>query len=101
MREVLKDSTNLKSHKQPTKMKENSTDKEITTSFLTNMQIRTKDSSLKYDLGRCIELIEGKENLEFAELREEFMKVYNEKEELFEKYCDLKVENCYLKQKEL
>lgn len=99
MRRPLSESTNTKNSEMAKDKNKAMTDKECVTEFLTEVSNRTKDYSLKYDIGKCLEIIDGKENQEITELKEEFVKIYEEREALFLEKCDLKLENEYLRAK--
>lgn len=97
MRRPLAEATNTKAQKM-TKEKTRS-DKEEVIAFLRDVSSTTRDHTLKYDLHRCLEIISGKENQEMAELKEEFVRVYEEREVLFAEKCDLVLENAELREK--
>eukprot|EP00866_Antonospora_locustae_P000308 jgi/Antlo1/308/670 len=97
MRRPLAEATNIRIQEM-TKEKTRS-DKEQVISFLQDVSNTTKDHSLKYDLLRCLEIISGQENQEMAELKEEFVRVYEEREVLFAEKCDLVLENAELREK--
>ena len=96
MRKPLVEATNTTNFEMRKKEKEKS-DKERVTDYLQEVSNETKDHSLRYDIQKCLEIIEGKENQEFTELKEEFVKIYEEKEALFAEKCELAIENDYLK----
>lgn len=99
MRRPLFDTTNIRSPEKREMKEKDTSDKEKVANYLQDMSNKTKDHSLKYDIQKCLEIIEGKENQEFLELKEEFIKVYEEKETLFSEKCNLAIENEYLKSK--
>lgn len=97
MRKPLIEATNTKSSGTDKMNQKDVSDKEKVERYLHDMSNRTKDHSLRYDIQKCLEIIEGKENQEFLELKEEFIRIYEEKETLFSEKCDLVIENEYLK----
>ncbi|KHN69195.1 hypothetical protein CWI42_091210 [Ordospora colligata] len=66
-------------------------DKERVLLFLKDVCMKTGDHSLKYDLNRCIEMIEGKENQEVVDLRNALEEALVENEVLFTEKCELAV----------
>ena len=72
-------------------------EKESVVEYLRETSNRTKDFNLKYDLTKCIEVLEGKENQEFTDLKEALEEILLEKELLFKEKCELAVELDYLK----
>ena len=60
----------------------------------------TKDFNLRYDLLKCIEILEGKENQEYIDLKTALDEILEEKEKLFRDKCELSVELDYYKSKE-
>lgn len=58
-------------------------------SFLKNSYENTKNISLKYDLSKCIEIIQGKENIEVTDLKEALKLVLEENEKLEKKNVEL------------
>ncbi|ELA42073.1 uncharacterized protein VICG_00922 [Vittaforma corneae ATCC 50505] len=99
MQSALKDKTNEKS-KGVMKKKDIVSDKDNVLNFIKEVESSTKDFNLKYDLTKCIEILEGKENQEFTDLRMALEEVLLEKEQLFREKCELAVELDYLKSKE-
>lgn len=97
MRRPLAEATNIKI--QEMAKEKTRSDKERVIAFLQDVSDTTKDHSLKYDLLRCLEIILGQENQEMAELKEEFVRVYEEREALFAEKCDLVLENAELREK--
>lgn len=67
-------------------------EKEIVVTYLRDVTNKTRDINLKYDITKCIELLEGKENQETADLKDALEEVLLEKEELFREKCELAVE---------
>lgn len=96
---ALKDKTNEKTSKDMKKSNIN-TEKESILSTIKEVENNTKDFNLKYDLIKCIEILEGKENQEFTDLRMALEEVLIEKEQLFKEKCELAVELDYIKSKE-
>lgn len=96
MKPALTEMTNTANRKKHSKTKVE-TDKQQVLNYLNNKSETTGDFSLKYDLEKCVELLLGKENGEVADLRGEFVRVFEEKEALFAENCDLKLENEYLR----
>lgn len=74
------------------------TDKQRVLSFLSDVTNTTRDYSLKYDLTKCVEIIEGKENIEYVELKEALKEALEENEKLEEEKIKLMCENGYLKE---
>lgn len=99
MQSALKDKTNEKSGS-VMKKKGSVSDKENVLNFIKEVEGSTKDFNLKYDLTKCVEILEGKENQEFTDLRTALEEVLLEKEQLFREKCELAVELDYLKSKE-
>lgn len=94
---ALKDKTNDK----PTVMKKDPiTEKETVLRYIKSVEATTKDYNLKYDITKCIEILEGKENQEFIDLKSALEEVLKEKEELFREKCELAVELDYMKSRE-
>jgi len=99
MPSALKDKTNKKEGETMSK-RDVISDKEAVVNYVREMESSTKDFNLKYDLMKCMEILEGKENQEFTDLRMALEEVLVEKEELFREKCELAVELDYLKSKE-
>ncbi|KRH91908.1 hypothetical protein M153_1922600078 [Pseudoloma neurophilia] len=57
--------------------------------FLQEMARKTTDSNLKYDLSKCLEIIQGKENLEMTDLKDTLKLVLEENERLEKKNIEL------------
>ncbi|KAM0685888.1 hypothetical protein COBT_002898 [Conglomerata obtusa] len=95
-RSALTDKTNY-----PTMQKKinTCTDKSKVLDFLTDVSNSTKDYSLKYNLKKCIEIVEGKENVEVVELKDALEDVLVENEALNEERNSLIVENEFLRKK--
>jgi len=72
-------------------------DKGSVVAYLKDVANRTSDTDLKYDVHRCIELLEGKENQECRDLKDVLEEVLVEKEMLFREKCELAVELDHLK----
>ena len=68
--------------------------------FLKEREQSTKDFNLKYDLVKCIEILEGKENQEYVDLKAVLDEVLMENEVLFREKCELAVEVDYFKSKD-
>lgn len=96
---ALKDKTNTKSEEMVRKQQELS-EKETVTKYLSEVEGTTKDFNLRYDLVKCIEILEGKENQEYIDLKAALEEVCQEKEVLFREKCELAVEVDYLKARE-
>lgn len=75
-------------------------DKEDVVGYLMSMSNATKDLDLKYDLSKCIEILEGKENQEYIDLRGALEEALFEKEKLFVEKCELTVELDHLRSRE-
>ncbi len=96
---ALKDKTNKKVGEDMEKKKTLS-EKEVVVNFLKEASENTKDFDLKYDIVKCIEILEGKENQEYIDLKGALEEVVLEKEKLFVEKCELAVEIDYLKSKQ-
>lgn len=108
MRIVLKERTNKQT---ADKQRENNSDKEGSTinkpmaekdmvlKYLQDVTNKTSDLNLKYDLNKCVEILEGKENQEFTELKDALEEVIMENELLFKEKCELAIELDFLKSK--
>jgi uncharacterized protein YqgV (UPF0045/DUF77 family) len=98
MRGPLQEKTNKPEHQVVDKQKEVlQTDKERVVSYMKEMSEVTRDYSLRYDLSKCIEIIEGKENQDVVELKRALENALIENEELYEIRTGLSVENEWLK----
>ncbi|KAF7683926.1 hypothetical protein TCON_0875 [Astathelohania contejeani] len=95
----LKEKTNLQSGKQVKNKQQTKSEKDTVLEYLKNFSEQTKDYSLRYDLTKCIEIIEGKENQEYKDLKMALEEVLEENEELFNEKAKLLLENEYLKSK--
>lgn len=95
---ALKDKTNKKTQEEMEKKKTLS-EKDSVLNFLNTVSENTKDFDLKYDIMKCIEILEGKENQEYIDLKGALEEVILEKEQLFVEKCELAVEIDYLKNK--
>lgn len=101
MRIVLKDRTNKqtnatgKSNISPEGCRMG--EKEMIVTYLKDATNKTRDFNLKYDIKKCIEILEGKENQEFTELKDALEEVLLEKELLFKEKCELAVELDHIK----
>ncbi|KAF5141312.1 wd40 repeat-containing protein [Vairimorpha ceranae] len=89
MRNILHDTTNVKKGKI---MKKKKNDKESVLNFIKDVYNTTTDYNLKYDLSKCIEIIEGKENQEIKDLKEALEEVIQENNELIEEKTKLYLE---------
>lgn len=96
MQKALKDKTNKKVDSSIKKHPEMG-EKEGVVTYLRQVSCRTKDGNLKYDIIKCIELLEGKENQETLDLKEALEEVLLEKEMLFREKCELAAEIDLLK----
>ncbi|ELQ75082.1 hypothetical protein THOM_1978 [Trachipleistophora hominis] len=74
------------------------TDKQRVLNFLCDVTNTTNDHSLKYDLMKCVETIEGKENVEYVELKGALREALEENERLEQDKVKLMCENEYLKE---
>jgi hypothetical protein len=88
MRKALNETTNVGKAKEP-RSKLQLSEKERTLAFLREMLRRTKDHSLRYDLSKCVEIVEGKENQEVADLKSALNDALVENETLFVEKCEL------------
>ncbi|KAH9410927.1 hypothetical protein HK407_09g15220 [Ordospora pajunii] len=92
MRLALNETTNCsKVLEAEGRSKKMTSDKDKVLLFLKDVCIKTNDHSLKYDLNRCIEMVEGKENQEVADLRNALEEALVENETLFTEKCELEV----------
>lgn len=89
MRNILKDTTNIKKGK-INKIEKN--EKKDLLDHIKNVYDKTKDYSFKYDLSKCIEIIEGKENQEVIELRNALEELIKENERLLDENTILYME---------
>ena len=99
MHSALKDKTNKKTEDMA-KRTEPETEKEAVLKMLKHAESNTKDFNLRYDLVKCIEILEGKENQEFTDLKAVLDEILMEKEILFREKCELAVELDFLKSRE-
>lgn len=90
MRLVLNETTNSGRAKD-LKTKTALGDKDRVLLFLKDMAVKTKDHTLKYDLSKCIEIVEGKENQEVIDLKNALEEALVENEALFAEKCELAV----------
>lgn len=72
-------------------------EREGVVTYLKNVMNKVIDPNLKYDVYKCLETLEGKENQEYKDLKEVFEEVLAEKETLFIEKCELLLELQYLK----
>lgn len=91
MRLALNETTNA-SKTRNAKEKARTSDKDRVLQFLRDVFAATKDHALRYDLGKCIEIVEGKENQEVADLKNALEEALIENETLFAEKCELAVE---------
>ena len=96
MHSALKDKTNSKI-KMALKRTAPADDKTKVVSYLKEVTNHTKDFNLKYDLTKCVEILEGKENQDYKDLKEELEMTLMEKEVMFKEKCELAVELDFLK----
>lgn len=96
MPHILSDKTNTTSMQ--LQKQANKNEKETVVHFLKDISNKTKDFSFKYDLSKCIEIIEGKENQEVLDLKNALEEALIENEMLTEERGNLIVENEYLKE---
>lgn len=99
MHNALKDKTN-RTDRDMEKKNETLSEKESILRYLKNKSNNTNDFDLKYDLVKCIEILEGKENQEYIDLKGALEATLYEKEKLFIEKCELAVELDYVKSKE-
>lgn len=66
-----------------------SSEKKHILEYIRSCFLKTKDLDLKYDLGKCIEILEGKENQILLDMKTCLYDVLTEKEKLFKENCDL------------
>lgn len=71
-------------------------DKEQILKYLNDIYEKTVDISLKYDISKCIEILQGKENMEMTDLKQTLKSVLDENEELEKKNVELMCELEYL-----
>lgn len=90
MRQALNETTNYNSSREP-RDKARASDKDKVLLFLKDMFMKTKDYTLKYDLNKCMEIVEGKENQEVTELKNALSEALIENETLFAEKCELAV----------
>ena len=74
MHSALKDKTNSRV-KNTIKKDKQLTEKENIISYLREKSDKTNDYDLKYDIEKCIEILEGKENQMFTDLKCELEEV--------------------------
>lgn len=98
MHSALKDKTNDSSTN--VMKKDAQSDKETVVRYLKTMSDATKDLDLKYDLTKCVEILEGKENQEYIDIRGALEEALFEREKLFVEKCELSVELDYLRSRE-
>ncbi len=63
-----------------------------TIKYLLDIYEDTKDFDFKYDIGKCIQILKGEENMEIRELKDVLEEVMEEKEKLFKENCELMCE---------
>ncbi|KAL6121188.1 hypothetical protein NUSPORA_01936 [Nucleospora cyclopteri] len=93
----LKDKTNSKTER-VVEEKQKPSEKQEIIGYLTGKASVTADFDLKYDLTKCIEILQGKENQEFIDIKESLYEVLMEKETLFKENCELVCELDMLKE---
>ena len=99
MHTALKDKTNKKTEEMNKKL-EMKTERDTVLDYIKKTEESSKDFNLRYDLKKCVEILEGKENQEYIDLKAALDEVLLEKEMLFREKCELAVEVDYLKAKE-
>ena len=72
-------------------------EKECVVAYLRDATNRVSDCNLKYEIHQCIEILEGKENQSYKDLKEVVEELLVEKEILFREKCELAVELDHLK----
>lgn len=96
-RQPLTEKTNSLAQPGDEKKRPSESEKQRIVTFLMMAMAETKDHSLRYDIDQCIEIIEGKENRQVAELKSMFEELVQENRGLSERCDKLKVENLFLK----
>lgn len=99
MHTALKDKTNKKTEEMARKS-EIQSERDSVLEYLKKTEESSKDFNLRYDLKKCVEILEGKENQEYIDLKAALDEILLEKEMLFREKCELAVELDYLKAKE-
>ncbi|WUR03968.1 uncharacterized protein VNE69_07037 [Vairimorpha necatrix] len=89
MQNILQDTTNVKKGKI---IKSKKSEKDSVLEYLKGVYDSTIDYNLKYDLSKCIEIIEGKENQEMTDLKDALRDLVKENEELIEEKTQLYLE---------
>lgn len=82
-----------------TKKAKDQTDIDRVVNFLQDILVTTEDTNLKYDLSKCLEIIQGKENIEMTDLRDTLKLVLEENERLSKINIELLTETEYLNEK--
>ncbi|EHY65960.1 hypothetical protein NERG_00656 [Nematocida ausubeli] len=59
--------------------------------YLSMMNAQTMDYNLKYDISLCLEILQGKENMEVKELKEAVIDLSQENEKLVKECDDLQM----------
>jgi len=100
MQGALKDKTNKKVETSVAKDGAAVGEKEAVITYLRGAAGKTGDQNLRYDISKCIEILEGKENQEALDLKDVLEEVLLEREVLFREKCELVIELDLLKPKD-
>merc|ERR1711917_166799 len=84
----LKDKANS-NNEADTEQKKKLTETEEISTYLTQKAALTDDVNLKYDITKCLEIIQGKENQEVLDMKQELLSLLEENEKLFKENCEL------------
>lgn len=76
----------------PEKKEGVASEKDRVVTYLKMVRLQTRDYSFKYDLNQCLEIIEGKENQQMAELKDAVNELAAENEELANKCTQLELQ---------
>jgi len=66
-------------------------DRETLMAYLVNVHSNTKDFNLKYDVGLCIEILQGKENMHVSNLKSIVKELVSENEDLVSERDNLRM----------
>ncbi|KAF9762913.1 hypothetical protein NGRA_1670 [Nosema granulosis] len=93
MRNILKESTNLKRKRTPGKIdKKEENERANILSYLKEKMDKSSDCNLQYDLHLCMEILEGKENQLVKDLKQELQGAIIELEDVTAKSIQLEME---------
>lgn len=81
------------------KGEKNQSDTSRVIEYLQKTSVSTKDVNLKYDISRCLEIIQGKENIEMIDLKDTLKATLEENENLQKHKIELMCEIEYLNEK--